>query len=211
MNVDDLMAVWKSQDSAPLNSFNETLLRLALRQDSAKVYAQRRLHRWVLYFITVFLLIFYAVILVLSFEKMAGGFVAYLLLMAGAFVIAAPATYLRHRAQKRREQGFGDSLRDQLNRRMTQIDFQLVSARRVMRYSWSFLVLAISGGLMLVYLSGKWAASWASGIIGIFAFVFVFSATTLTISGWMLRSHAQRDLLPHKRRLEALLKQIDDQ
>jgi hypothetical protein len=93
---------------------------------------------------------------------------------------------------------------------MTQLDFQLASGRRVIRYSWGFAVPAVLGGLMLVYLSGKWAASWASGIIGIFALVFVFAAISLTISDWMLCSHAQRDLLPNKRRLEALLKQLDD-
>ena len=37
MNLDDLMAVWRSQDAAPLHGVNETLLRLALRQDEAKL------------------------------------------------------------------------------------------------------------------------------------------------------------------------------
>ena len=37
MNLDDLMAVWQSQDAAPLHGVNETLLQLALRQDEAKL------------------------------------------------------------------------------------------------------------------------------------------------------------------------------
>ena len=36
MNLDDLMAFWKSQDAAPLHGLNETQLWLALRQDEAK-------------------------------------------------------------------------------------------------------------------------------------------------------------------------------
>jgi hypothetical protein len=36
MNLDALMEVWRSQDAAPLHGINETLLRLALRQDEAK-------------------------------------------------------------------------------------------------------------------------------------------------------------------------------
>ena len=42
MNLDDLMEVWRSQDASPLHGVNETLLRLALRQDEAKLRAQRR-------------------------------------------------------------------------------------------------------------------------------------------------------------------------
>ena len=37
MNLDDLMAVWRSQDAAPLHGVNKTLLHLALRQDEAKL------------------------------------------------------------------------------------------------------------------------------------------------------------------------------
>ena len=49
MNLDDLMAVWKSQDAAPLHDVNETLLRLALRQDEAKLQKWRRSERWIIY------------------------------------------------------------------------------------------------------------------------------------------------------------------
>ena len=49
MSLDDLMEVWRSQDAAPLHGVNETLLRLALRQDEAKLQAQRRVERWMIY------------------------------------------------------------------------------------------------------------------------------------------------------------------
>ena len=47
MNLEDLMEVWRSQDAAPVHGVNETLLRLALRQDEAKLQAQRRRERWI--------------------------------------------------------------------------------------------------------------------------------------------------------------------
>ena len=50
MNLDDLMEVWRSQDAAPLHGVNETLLRLALQQDEAKLRAQRRREDWITYF-----------------------------------------------------------------------------------------------------------------------------------------------------------------
>jgi hypothetical protein len=37
MNLYDLMEVWRSQDAAPMHGVNETLLRLALRQDEANL------------------------------------------------------------------------------------------------------------------------------------------------------------------------------
>ena len=52
MNLDDLMEVWRSQDASPLHGVNETLLRLALRQDQAKLQAQRRMERWMAYLIS---------------------------------------------------------------------------------------------------------------------------------------------------------------
>ena len=42
MNLEDLTEVWRSQDAAPLHGVNETLLRLALRQDEAKLQAMYR-------------------------------------------------------------------------------------------------------------------------------------------------------------------------
>ena len=49
MNLDDLMEVWRSQDASPLHGVNETLLRLALRQDEAKLQRWRRGWRWFIY------------------------------------------------------------------------------------------------------------------------------------------------------------------
>ena len=49
MNLDELMAVWQSQDAAPLHGVNKTLLHLALRQDEAKRQKWRRIERWIIY------------------------------------------------------------------------------------------------------------------------------------------------------------------
>ena len=52
MNLDDLMEVWRSQDAAPLHGVNKTLLRLALRQDEAKLQKERRIERWIIYVVS---------------------------------------------------------------------------------------------------------------------------------------------------------------
>ena len=49
MNLEELKLVWRSQDEAPLHGLNETLLRLALRQNEAKRQKWRRIERWIIY------------------------------------------------------------------------------------------------------------------------------------------------------------------
>ena len=43
MNFDELMAVWKSQDAAPLHDVNKTLLHQALQRDEAELQKVRRI------------------------------------------------------------------------------------------------------------------------------------------------------------------------
>ena len=213
MTLDDLMAVWKSQDAAPLHGVNETFLRLALRQDTAKLQARRRWLRWMAYLVSASVVAFYAILIVRYFEKLwhSAWALVYLSVVGAVFALLVPLTHWRNRAQTRREQSFGESLRDQLSRHITQLDFQLESSRRTIRIASAIGTLAVFGGLALIYLSGKWAAAWAAGHVGIFALTFVFAATTLAISRRMVRSWEQRDLLPKRRRLEALLKELDGQ
>jgi hypothetical protein len=52
------------------------------------------------------------------------------------------ALLLNHRAQSRREQSFGESLRDQLNRSIGQLDDAATRARRT-----SVLVMVLLGGI----------------------------------------------------------------
>ena len=52
MTLDDVMEVWRSQDVSPLHGVNEAVIRLALRQDEARMQrARRRLRRWFTYVI----------------------------------------------------------------------------------------------------------------------------------------------------------------
>ena len=127
MNLDDLMAVWRTQDAAPLHGVDKTLLHLALRQDEVKLQKARRIERWITYVgsagIVAGMAVFLAMMIYARERKMMtvwdfaigiGG--------AAAALLAGGAMYVGHRAQSRREQRFGESLRDQLNRRIAQLD-----------------------------------------------------------------------------------------
>ncbi len=127
MNFDELMAVWKSQDAAPLHDVNQTLLHQALRQDEAKLRKEWRRDKRLTYGFGLAIIAGMAFALVLVSHARERYLVTvwdYAVGIAGvaAALISIGAMYRGHRAQTRREQRFGESLRDQINRRIAQLD-----------------------------------------------------------------------------------------
>src|SRR5919106_3461814 len=132
-NLDDLMEVWRSQDAAPLHGVNETLLRLALRQDEAKLQKQRRTERWIIYVASAALvaaMAFFLAIMIYRNDVITGWNLVFPIVGVAAALFWGGAMYVSHRAQALREQRFGESLRDQLGRQIAQLDYQ---ATRVVR------------------------------------------------------------------------------
>ena len=218
MNLDELTAVWKSQDAAPLHDMNKTLLHLALRQDEVKLQKQRRRARWMVYIFcggaVVGMGLFLSIMIYhLLYRPDGNGLTVWDLALpivgAVAAVISVRAIYANHRAQSLREQSFGESLRDQLNRSIARLDNDETNARRT-----SVLVLALLGGVCpaTILLLG-WRINQKS--ISDDGYMLV---TLLLLCVWAvwsglgdLRRSVQRDILPRKRRLEALLKELDHQ
>ena len=104
MNLDDLMAVWKSQDAAPLHGLNETQLWLALRQDEAKRQKWRRIERWIIYVMSAGFVAGMALCLVKPIYRyhadvVTGWDFALPFVGAAAALLSGRAMYVRHRAQ----------------------------------------------------------------------------------------------------------------
>jgi len=210
MDLDDLMAVWRSQDAAPLHRVDKTLLHLALRQDEAKLQKERRSERWITYVASAGLVAVMSVFLGMMFlsrerKVMTGWDVAIGIGGAAAALLAGSAMYVGHRAQARREQRFGESLRDQLNRRIGQLDDRRIRLT-------SELVLVVMGGIcpMAIVLLGLRINQMSFS-----DHTFLVVSMTLMCVGsvaagiWTNRRQVQKDVLPRKRRLEALLKELD--
>ncbi len=212
MNLDDLMAVWRSQDAAPLHGVNETLLHLALRRDEATLQAQRRLESRIIYVMSAGAIAGMAIFLVMFYynddDVITGWDFVIPIVGATAAVLMGAAQYLTPRAQARREQRFGESLRDQLGRRIAQLDDQATRAVRTP----SVLIIA-----MYVCVTAMIVASirvnmdpnepfdgWAPLVR-----MILFFAVALLAVIWAGRRSVQRDVLPRKRQLEALLKELD--
>ncbi len=212
MNLDDLMEVWRSQDAAPLHGVNETLLRLALRQDEAKLRAHGQTGEWITYLTSAVLLAVMAVFFVMLFykdDRVITGW-DFVIPIAGAVpaVLMGVALYMSRRAQMLREQRFGESLRDQLCRHIAQLGYQ---ATRDVWLGRALVFAGFAGAIAIVLAAdrvnmgpnetfddgGRVARMILLGV--------VFSVLTVRAA----RRRAKQDVLPRKLRLEALLKELD--
>jgi hypothetical protein len=212
MNLDELMTVWRLQDAAPLHDVNKTLLHLALRQDEAKLQKQRRRERWIIYVASTGFVAVMAVFLAMMIYSrdrnvMTVWDYALPIVGAAAALLAGGAMYVNHKGQARREQRFSESLRDQLNRGIAQLDDAATRARLT-----SVLVLVLMGGicptalLILGYRVNQKSISDDGYLLVTLIIVCVWTVAT---SVWELRRQVQRNVLPRKRRLEALLRELD--
>jgi hypothetical protein len=210
MNLDDLMEVWRTQDAAPLHDVNKTLLHLALRQDEAKLQKERRIERWITYVASaglVAVMAIFLVMMVLARERnvMTGWDFVIPIGGAVAALLAAGVMYVNRKSQARREQRFGESLRDQLNRRIAQLDDAATNQT-------GQLVMVLLGGIgpIALVLLGLRINQKSFSDDG-----FLVVSTTLwcvvSVAGgiWEIRRQVKKDVLPRKRRLEAMLKELD--
>jgi hypothetical protein len=215
MNFDDLMAVWQSQDAAPLHGLNETQLRLALRQDAAQQQKWRRIERWMISVLSAGFVAGMALCLAMLIhphrlrpEKMVTGWdYALAILGAVAALFAGGAIYASHKGQARREQRFGESLRDHLSRGIAQLDDRATTARIT-------LVVVLLGGIcpMVLYLLIGRINGKSIGDDGLMTVATILACAFGVATGvWSIRQQARNVVLPHKRRLEALLKELDGQ
>ena len=207
MNLDELMEVWRTQDATALHAVDKTLLHLALRQEQAKLQRQRRLERWFIYVVSALLVAAMGVFLAIMIHSHDNDVLivweyAVPVVGAAAALVLAGAMYAIRRSQTAREQDFGESLRDQLRRRIAQLDDQ---ATRELRLTLvGSVAAAICGTAFYVAtrrinnVNDEWPI-----LVGLI-FLCAFS-----LGHKRRRRSVQLDILPSKRRLEALLKELD--
>ena len=218
MTLDDLMEVWRSQDAAPLHGVNETLLRLALRQDEANLRAMRRREDWIIYLLSAVLTVAMALFTVMTFgmlfynddDVIVGWDLVVPVVGAVAALLMSVALYMRRRTQALREQRFGDSLRDQVGRRIAQLDDLVTTQSRHGRLL--FLAIFVVGLASII--AGKRVnmepneafTGWLAILRAILIFTIIW-----VVGRRAARRRMNQDVLPRKHRLEALLKELDAQ
>ena len=219
MNLDDLTEVWRSQDLSPLYGVDKALLHQLLRQQQAKLEKHLRRMRWFMYVTTAVLLItaglFFFIMIdpnqppVFSARLSVWDYVVGVVGVAAALIMAG-ALFVARQSRHAREQGFGDSLRDHLRRRIAQLDADATGERRL---GLIMVVTTLICAAAITIVSGRikhvpvpWSEIvWPSP----FKIVLILGFLYLLFFRWMPRER-QRNL-SRKRQLEALLKELDGQ
>ncbi len=209
MNLDDLLGAWRSQEEAPLYSVDTERLHQVLRQELAAL--QRKL--------------VYETIVTYGMSALMFGFMAFMVLFmaydddprtwwdfviailgAAAFVFWGVHWYVSRRTLALRQRHLGVSLRDEIERQIALLDYQIGRTWR-------------PGGVLLTMLPilvGANAALLAVWRVNNDPFDWVLHGTPMLMVGvsvfyyaWSDRRKAEQETLPRKRRLEALLREID--
>ena len=214
MNLDDMMDVWRSQDASPLHGVNEALLRLELRQEDAKTQRLLRWSRWFIYVLTAFMVADMGRYLALMLDRPDGALSGwdYAIPIVGAIAAVGFAVLVRRRYLSRiaRERHFGESLRDQVNRQLVQLDYTGVVHANLAKLI-TFLLPSIVVAFAIILSS--WRIHGRSfrdvGLSLPIGFMIVWSI--LCVGGTFLwtRRVVRRRTLPRKRRLEELLRELD--
>lgn len=209
MNLDELMAVWKSQDAAPLHGVNKTLLQQTLRQDEARLQQARRKERRIRYTMSAFVVVLLALLFTLMIHArqryvMTGWDYVMGIGGAAAALLAGVTMYLSHRAQARREQRFGELLRDQIHRRIAQLDDVVTSARRG---SMNLVLMGVICPLAILHLGMRVNHKTLSDV----RWVPIALLILCLAAGVKALRRSVPQAISRKRELERLLKELDGQ
>ena len=219
MNLDDVTEAWRSKDVSQLYGVDKTLLHQVLRQEQAKLEKQRRRTRWFMYVVNAVLLItaglFFAILIdpnqppAFSARLVVWDYVVGVVGVAAALTMAGALFALR-RSQQAREQGFGDSLRDHLRRRIAQLDAEATGERRLALTMVAAMLICATAISILAGRINHVPVPWSEIVWpSPFAIVLILGFFYLLLFRWMPRERQQN--VPRKRQLEALLKELDGQ
>jgi len=210
MNLDDVLKSWRSQDQAPLYEVDSERLRQALRQELAAM--QRGLVREarVTYGVSALMLAGMAFLfLTMAYDDDPRTWWDFVIVILGAaaFVLWAGTLYVSRKTLALRRRHFGGSLRDEIGLNITLLDY----IGRTWRPGGILLggeALPVSVGAVALILAA-WRVNnepfswWVQG-----GGILVAVGSSVW-SHWVARRKAERETLPRKRRLEALLEELD--
>jgi peptidoglycan/LPS O-acetylase OafA/YrhL len=210
MNLEELMSVWQSQVTSPLHEMDKTLLHRAVQQDQAKFQMERRAERCGVYVACAAMVAAMAFFIAIMFgARDRNGLTGwdYAVAIGGliAAVLLACATYVNNKRELRSERVYSDSLRDQLKRRIAQLDDDTT------KFRWTLALTFLAGICPIAILVLSWRINGKpfSDAGYMFVWLILLSCYAVVAGFGEIRRQA-KDRLPQKHRLEELLKEVDD-
>lgn len=213
MTFDELMDTWRTQDKSPLYGVNRDLLQLVLKHEQSPLRRGFRFEARIMYVcyagFTIGLSIFF---LMIYFERHYGDeprqFWGYIVAAAGVALSLGSgiALWASRRRQALRERSFGNTLRDEIQRHLSLLDYALSrkgQARRSFLTIAPVAVLTVMLSLLAYVVNGLPIDS-----MRILRKAILIPAFLLLMAKWESGKVRER-LLPRQQRLRVLLGQLD--
>jgi len=203
MDFDEMLETWRTQDEKPLYGVNQDLLRLVLQNERATIRRKLRRDQWITYLVGPVMALFAAFWLWVVIIK-HGPLLQTLAAGVGAATLAiwVGAFWLSHRRQAQRERGFGNSLKDEIGRNLSLLDYQIRNGRWGAGLLW---ILPVMIGASLIYwltfqINTSTGFSWWNHAI--MALCIVWS---VVFTAYAASREVKRKLEPRRERLRNLL------
>jgi hypothetical protein len=209
MNLDEILDAWRSQDEAPLYGVNGDALQQSLRADYASTQRAMRIEALIMYAMSTAVFAGLALVLVLmAYDDDARSIWDFLTVVLGAAaaVLWAGHLYLTRKRKALSERRFGASLRDEIGRHLTLMDYESSRVWRlsgVVMYTLPMLLCVTSLYVAIGQINNQ-PFDWTLGGFGLY-----FMAASLVYGVWIARHTVEHERLPRRRRLEALMEQLN--
>jgi hypothetical protein len=149
MDFDQMLEAWKAQDEKPLYGVNGDLLRLVLQSEQDKIRRKLRRDQWIIYIVGPGMALFAAFWLgVAILNGIPALHVAAAGVGAATFVVWVGAYWVSRRRQARRERAFGNSLKDEIGRSLSLVEYEIANSRWKAALLWTAPVMI---GAALIY------------------------------------------------------------
>jgi hypothetical protein len=155
MTFDEVMDTWRTQEKSPAYNVNRDLLQLVLQNEQAPMRRNFRAEAWLLYFCyTLFfvgaVLFFLTIFMQRHYGDEPRQFWGYFVAAAAAALSLGSgiAHWLSRRRQAQRERSFGNTLRAELQRHISLLDYALSRKGQALR---SFMTSAPLGAAAVMF------------------------------------------------------------
>ena len=200
MNFEDLKVIWDSQADAPMYAVNEEGLHALLRQNTAHFTRRMRWQRLQTYLASLMVVGPISFLLIAHFgglNPLATTWNAVALFTAAAaWLYFGGRVFVGRKRQAERERHFTSSLRDEIDRDIAQVTYQIDTRKQIML---SFIPPHV-GSLLLVSVVFRLSS---------FAWWAIVPVLVVLLVNLVLESRSQqrlvdRELIPRQRELESL-------
>ncbi|KRA81638.1 hypothetical protein [Altererythrobacter sp. Root672] len=201
MNFDQMLETWKAQDEKPLYGVNRELLQLVITHEQADLRRKLRKEQWTAYIMgSVMALV--AALSLWAFIYYRGPVLETAAAALGitTFVAWVAAMWISRRRQARRERQFDNTLRDEIGRNLSLLDYRLSLTGRWIGILWAMPIVV--GVVLFLWFSAAintdtdpWFSVW---MIVVLIVIVVTSARKMS-------EQTKRELEPRRQRLRELL------